>query len=213
LIGFSGSPFTLACYMVEGGPSADFQHVKTMLYRRPDLLRRILDVNARAVTAYLNAQIEAGAQAVMIFDTWGGALGHAEYREFSLAYMQQVLDGLARERDGLRVPNILFTKGGGAWLETIAASGCDAVGIDWTMHLGAARKRVGAHAALQGNLEPAMLLAEAATIRKGVASVLADYGRGSGHVFNLGHGVSRFTPPENIGILVEAVHELSPAYH
>jgi uroporphyrinogen decarboxylase len=213
LIGFSGSPFTLACYMVEGGPSTDFQHVKTMLYRRPDLLRRILDVNARAVTAYLNAQIEAGAQAVMIFDTWGGALGHAEYREFSLAYMQQVLDGLARERDGIRVPNILFTKGGGAWLETIAASGCDAVGIDWTMHLGAARKRVGAHAALQGNLEPAMLLAEAATIRKGVASVLADYGRGSGHVFNLGHGVSRFTPPENIGILVEAVHELSPAYH
>ncbi len=199
--------------MVEGGPSADFQHVKTMLYRRPDLLRRILDVNARAVTAYLNAQIEAGAQAVMIFDTWGGALGHAEYREFSLAYMQQVLDGLARERDGMRVPNILFTKGGGAWLETIAASGCDAVGIDWTVHLGAARERVGAHAALQGNLEPAMLLAEAATIRKGVASVLADYGRGSGHVFNLGHGVSRFTPPENIGILVEAVHELSRAYH
>ena len=125
--------------MVEGGPSADFQHVKTMLYRRPDLLHRILDVNARAVTAYLNAQIEAGAQAVMIFDTWGGALGHAEYREFSLAYMQQVLDGLTRERDGMRVPNILFTKGGGAWLEAIAASGCDAVGIDWTVDLGQRR--------------------------------------------------------------------------
>ena len=213
LIGFAGSPFTLACYMVEGGPSTDFHHIKTMLYRRPDLLRRILDVNARAVTAYLNAQIEAGAQAVMIFDTWGGALGHAEYREYSLAYMQQVLDGLARERDGVRVPNILFTKGGGAWLEAIAASGCDAVGIDWTVHLGSARERVGARAALQGNLEPVVLLAEAETIRAGAASVLSHYGRGSGHIFNLGHGVSRFTPPENVAILVEAVHELSRPYH
>jgi len=213
LIGFAGSPFTLACYMVEGGPSTDFHHVKTMLYRRPDLLRQILDVNARAVTAYLNGQIEAGAQAVMIFDTWGGALGHAEYREFSLAYMQQVLDGLTRERDGIRVPNILFTKGGGAWLEAIAASGCDAVGIDWTVHLGSARGRVGACAALQGNLEPAVLLAEAGTIRKGVASVLSDYGHGSGHIFNLGHGVSRFTPPENVAILVDAVHEQSRSYH
>src|SRR5262245_57364902 len=191
LIGFSGSPFTLACYMVEGGPSAEFHHIKTMLYRRPELLHGILKVNARAVTAYLNAQMESGAQAIMIFDTWGGSLGHAEYREFSLAYMEQVLDGLVREREGMRVPSILFTKGGGAWLEAIAASGCDAVGVDWTVHLGAARERIGAHAALQGNLEPAMLLSEAATIRNGVANVLADFGRGSGHVFNLGHGVSR----------------------
>jgi uroporphyrinogen decarboxylase len=213
LIGFAGSPFTLACYMVEGGPSTDFQHVKTMLYRRPELLRRILDVNARAVTAYLNAQIEAGAQAVMIFDTWGGALGHAEYREFSLAYMQQVLDGLARERGGSRVPNILFTKGGGAWLEAIAASGCDAVGVDWTVHLGSARERVGARVALQGNLEPAVLLADAHAIRDNVASVLSHYGHGGGHVFNLGHGVSRFTPPENVAVVVDAVHENSRQYH
>jgi uroporphyrinogen decarboxylase len=213
LIGFAGSPFTLACYMVEGGPSTDFHHIKTMLYRRPELLRRILDVNARAVTAYLNAQIEAGAQAVMIFDTWGGALGHAEYREFSLDYMRQVLDGLARERDGARVPNILFTKGGGAWLEAIAASGCDAVGVDWTVHLGSARARVGTRVCLQGNLEPAVLLAGTGTIRSGAASVLSDYGAGSGHVFNLGHGVSRFTPPENVATLVEAVHQLSRQYH
>jgi uroporphyrinogen decarboxylase len=213
LIGFAGSPFTLACYMVEGGSSSDFHHLKTMLYRRPDLLRRILDVNARAVTAYLNAQIEAGAQAVMIFDTWGGALGHAEYREFSLAYMQQVLDGLRREHDGARVPNILFTKGGGAWLEAMAASGCDAVGVDWTMDLGQARERVGARVALQGNLEPATLFGEADTIRDGVAAVLAEYGAGSGHVFNLGHGVSRFTPPESVSVLVEAVHGLSASYH
>jgi uroporphyrinogen decarboxylase len=213
LIGFAGSPFTLACYMVEGGPSTDFHYIKTMLYRRPELLRRILDVNARSVTAYLNAQIEAGAQAVMIFDTWGGALGHAEYRDFSLAYMQQVLDGLARERDGTCVPNILFTKGGGAWLEAIAGSGCDAVGIDWTVHLGAARERVGARVSLQGNLEPAVLLAESGTIRDGVASVLSHYGHGSGHVFNLGHGVSRFTPPENVATMVDAVHEFSRPYH
>jgi len=213
LIGFAGSPFTLACYMVEGGPSADFQHIKTMLYRRPELLHRILDVNARAVIAYLNAQIEAGAQAVMIFDTWGGALGHVEYREFSLAYMQQVLGGLTRERDGLRVPSILFTKGGGAWLEAIADSGCDAVGVDWTMHMGKVRERVGERVALQGNLEPALLLAAPEAIRKGAASVLSDYGRGGGHVFNLGHGVSRFTPPENVAVLVEAVHDLSRAYH
>src|SRR5262249_8418685 len=143
LIGFAGSPFTLACYMVEGGSSIDFRHLKTMLYRRPDLLRHILETNTRAVSAYLNAQIQAGAQAVMIFDTWGGTLGHDEYREYSLAYMHRVLDGLQRERDGARVPSILFTKGGGAWLEAMAETGCDAIGIDWTVHLGAARERVG----------------------------------------------------------------------
>ena len=213
LIGFAGSPFTLACYMVEGAASTDFRQIKTMLYRRPDLLRRILEMNARAVTAYLNAQIESGAQAVMIFDTWGGVLAPVEYREFSLAYMEQVLDGLHRERDGERVPNILFTKGGGAWLEAIAASGCDAVGIDWTVDLGTARVRVGTRVALQGNLDPAVLYAEPETIRNGVAGILAQFGRGNGHVFNLGHGVSRFTPPESVGILADAVHQLSRPYH
>ncbi|MCC7484125.1 MAG: uroporphyrinogen decarboxylase [Burkholderiales bacterium] len=213
LIGFAGSPFTLACYMVEGGGSSDFRQLKTMRYRRPDLLHRILDVNARAVTAYLNAQIEAGAQAVMIFDTWGGALAHADYLEFSLAYMRQVLSGLRREHDGARVPNILFTKGGGPWLEAMAGSGCDAVGIDWTVDLGTARTRVGGRVALQGNLDPAALFGDAEAIRGAVAAVLAQYGSGSGHVFNLGHGVSRFTPAESVAELVDSVHELSLAYH
>jgi uroporphyrinogen decarboxylase len=213
LIGFAGSPFTLACYMVEGGASSDFRYIKTMLYQRPELLHRILEVNARAVTAYLNAQIESGAQTVMVFDTWGGTLAPAEYREFSLGYMQQVLDGLIRQRDGERVPNILFTKGGGAWLETMAASGCDAIGIDWTLDLGGARERVGAHVALQGNLDPGVLFGTPDAIRQGTASVLAQYGSGEGHVFNLGHGVSRYTPPEGVALLVAAVHELSRPYH
>ncbi len=213
LIGFAGSPFTLACYMVEGGASSDFRYIKTMLYQRPELLHRILEVNARAVTAYLNAQIESGAQAVMVFDTWGGTLAPAEYREFSLGYMQQVLDGLSRHRDGVRVPNILFTKGGGAWLEAMAESGCDAIGIDWTLDLGGARNRVGAHVALQGNLDPGVLFGNPDAIRERAAKVLAQYGRGVGHVFNLGHGVSRYTPPEGVAVLVRAVHELSPPYH
>jgi len=213
LIGFAGSPFTLACYMVEGGASSDFRYIKTMLYQRPELLHRILEVNARAVTAYLNAQIESGAQTVMVFDTWGGTLAPAEYREFSLGYMQQVLDGLIRQRDGERVPNILFTKGGGAWLETMAASGCDAIGIDWTLDLGGARERVGAHVALQGNLDPGVLFGTPDAIRQCTASVLAQYGSGEGHVFNLGHGVSRYTPPEGVALLVAAVHELSRPYH
>ena len=213
LIGFCGSPYTLACYMVEGSGSADFRTVKTMLYDRPELLHHILQVNCRAATAYLNAQIEAGAQVVMIFDTWGGTLGAAEYREFSLSYMQRVVAGLKREQDGKRVPSILFTKGGGGWLEALAASGCDAVGIDWTVDLGAARERVGHRVSLQGNLDPAVLLAGRQAIRAGVAAVLAAYGKGAGHVFNLGHGVAQFTPPENVAALVEAVHELSPAYH
>ena len=213
LIGFAGSPFTLACYMVEGGASDDFRLIKTMLFDRPELLHRILEVNATAVTAYLNAQIEAGAQAVMLFDTWGGTLAPAEYREFSLAYMRRVLEGLARERDGERVPNILFTKGGGASLEAIAECGCDAVGIDWTQDLGVVRHRLGARVALQGNLDPAALFAKPKEIRKRAARVLAQYGTGGGHVFNLGHGISRFTPPEGVAALVDAVHQLSPAYH
>jgi uroporphyrinogen decarboxylase len=213
LIGFSGSPYTLACYMVEGGASTDFRIIKTMLYDRPDLLHHLLDVNARAVTAYLNAQIEAGAQAVMIFDTWGGSLSAAAYREFSLTYLQRIVAGLTRERDGVRVPSIVFTKGGGLWLEDIAAIGCDAVGLDWTVDIGQARARVGERVALQGNLDPMTLFAQPEHIRTQVARVLASYGRGAGHVFNLGHGVSQFTPPEHVGALVDAVHELSRDYH
>jgi uroporphyrinogen decarboxylase len=213
LIGFSGSPYTLACYMVEGGSSTDFRNIKTLLYDRPDLLHRILDINAQSVIAYLNAQIEAGAQAVMIFDTWGGSLSAAAYREFSLAYLQRIIAGLTREHDGTRVPSIVFTKGGGLWLEAIADIGCDAVGLDWTCDIGQARARVGVKVALQGNLDPMTLFAQPEQIRAQVAKVLASYGPGVGHVFNLGHGVSQFTPPEHVGALVEAVHELSRAYH
>jgi uroporphyrinogen decarboxylase len=213
LIGFSGSPYTLACYMVEGGASTDFRTIKTMLYDRPDLLHHLLEVNARAVTAYLNAQIEAGAQAVMIFDTWGGSLSAAAYSEFSLTYMRRIVAGLTRERDGRRVPSIVFTKGGGLWLEDIAAIGCDALGLDWTCDIGQARARVGSKVALQGNLDPISLFAAPDRIRHEVGQVLASYGEGSGHVFNLGHGVSQFTRPEHVGALVDAVHELSIRYH
>jgi uroporphyrinogen decarboxylase len=184
-----------------------------MLYARPDLLHQILSVNARAVTAYLNAQIEAGAQAVMLFDTWGGSLSDAAYREFSLAYMQQVVSGLVREHDGQRIPCIVFTKGGGAWLEDIAAIGADAVGLDWTVNLGQARARIGGVAALQGNADPSVLFGSPERIRHEVAAVLASYGHGSGHVFNLGHGISQHTDPERLGVLVDAVHDLSRPYH
>ena len=213
LIGFSGSPYTLACYMVEGGASADFRLIKTMMYSRPDLLHQILDTNARAVIAYLNAQIEAGAQAVMIFDTWGGSLSEAAYREYSLAYMQRIVAGLVRERDGETVPSIVFTKGGGAWLEDIAAIGSSAVGLDWTVNIGDARRRIGEQVALQGNLDPGVLHGSPERIRCEVADVLASFGSGAGHVFNLGHGVSQHTNPEHVGVLVDAVHELSRAYH
>ena len=210
LIGFSGSPWTLACYMVEGGASRDFLTVKTMLYQRPDLMHRVLDVNARAVAAYLSSQIEAGAQAIMLFDTWGGALADGAYQAFSLAYMKQVLDALPREHAGARIPTIVFTKGGGLWLEDIADTGVDAIGIDWTVHLGAARRRIGSRCAVQGNLDPAVLFAGASVIRREVAISLERFGIGaSGHVFNLGHGISQFTPPAAVGALVDAVHELS----
>lgn len=209
LIGFAGSPFTLACYMIEGGASEDFRTLKAMLYDRPDLLHHVLAVNAAAVAAYLNAQIEAGAQVVMIFDTWGGVLSHDAYREFSLAYMQRVLEELVRERDGLRVPNIVFTKGGGQWLEEIAAIGCDAVGLDWTTDIGEARQRVGDRVALQGNLDPMVLFAQPERIVEQACAVLDAYGAGSGHVFNLGHGISQFTPPDHVATLVNAVHEHS----
>ncbi len=216
LIGFSGSPWTLACYMVEGGGSDDFRAVKTMLYRRPDLMHRILEVNAAAVAAYLNAQIDAGAQAVMIFDSWGGALADGAFQKFSLAYIQRVLAALKpeREENGVKVPvpSIVFTKGGGLWLEAIAATGCNAVGVDWTQNLGQARARVGDRVAIQGNLDPMVLMASPDQIRAEALKTLESFGppqAGAGHVFNLGHGISQFTPPESVTALVEAVHSYS----
>ena len=211
LIGFAGSPYTLACYMVEGGASDDFRTIKTMLYREPALLHRILEVNAQAVAVYLNAQIEAGAQAVMLFDTWGGNLSHDAYREFSLAYLARVLGEVKSEHDGKRVPRIVFTKGGGLWLESIAGCGCDCVGVDWTVNLADARQRVGERVSLQGNLDPAVLFSTPQVIREQTGKVLASFGPGSGHVFNLGHGISQFTPPKHVSALVDAVHELSRA--
>ncbi|SMF19216.1 uroporphyrinogen decarboxylase [Pseudogulbenkiania subflava] len=213
LIGFSGSPFTLACYMIEGGGSDDFRNVKAMLYSRPELLHHILDINARTVTDYLNAQIDAGAQAVQIFDTWGGALTHAAYKTFSLAYMQKIIAGLKREADGRRVPVIVFTKGGGQWLEDIATIGADAIGLDWTTDIADARRRVGGEVALQGNLDPNVLFASPEGIEKEVSRILSSYGQGSGHVFNLGHGISQFVNPDHAAVLVEAVHRLSVPYH
>jgi uroporphyrinogen decarboxylase len=184
-----------------------------MMYARPDLLHQILSINARAVTAYLNAQIEAGAQVVMLFDTWGGSLSGSAYREYSLTYMQQVVSGLLRTRDGERIPSILFTKGGGLWLEEIAATGADAVGIDWSVDIGAARRRIGATAALQGNLDPAVLFGSAETISREIRAVLDGFGQGEGHIFNLGHGISQFTDPERVGLLIDIVHEQSRRYH
>jgi uroporphyrinogen decarboxylase len=209
LIGFSGSPWTLACYMVEGGGSADFHTIKAMLYGRPDLMRRILEINTQAVASYLNAQIAAGVQAVMIFDTWGGILADGAYQHFSLAYLAQVVAQLRRERAGERVPVITFTKGGGQWLEAIAASGVDAVGLDWMTDIGRAREHVGHTVALQGNLDPAVLFAPPATIRAQARTVLDRFGNHPGHVFNLGHGISQFTPPESVTELIDEVHQYS----
>ncbi len=212
LIGFSGSPYTLACYMVEGQGSSDFRHIKGMMYSRPDLLHKILSVTADSVTSYLNAQIDSGAQAVMIFDTWGGSLSAAAYQEFSLAYMQRILAGLKREKDGQRIPCIVFTKNGGLWLEKIAAIGCDAVGLDWTIDIGEARRRVGDKVALQGNIDPNVLFGSPEVIASEARKVLDSYGSGNtGHVFNLGHGISQYTPPENVTTLVEMVHAHSRA--
>jgi uroporphyrinogen decarboxylase len=209
LIGFSGSPFTLACYMIEGGGSADFRTVKTMLYSRPDLLHHILEVTSTAVTDYLNAQIESGAQAVQIFDTWGGALSHAAYREFSLTYMQRVIGGLKKTHDGERIPSIVFTKGGGQWLEAIADSGCDAIGLDWTTDIGEARQRVGAKVALQGNFDPFALFASPTAVAAEATRILDSFGPDDscgGHVFNLGHGINQHPPPDNVAVLVDTVH-------
>jgi len=213
LIGFSGSPWTLACYMVEGGGSDDYRLVKTLMYSRPDLMHRILDVNAQAVAAYLNAQIDAGAQAVMVFDSWGGVLADGAFQRFSLHYTQQVLRALKREAEGRRVPCIVFTKGGGPWLRAIADSGADVVGLDWTVNLGAARAAVGRQVALQGNLDPNVLFAPPGVVRAEAIAVLDSFGPPQradggwdGHVFNLGHGISQHTPPEHVSALVDAVH-------
>ena len=213
LIGFSGSPWTLATYMVEGGSSKEYARVKGMMYDRPDLMHRLLEKVAEAVTAYLNAQIRAGAQAVQIFDTWGGILTPRDYREFSLRYMARIVEGLMREHEGRRVPVILFTKGGGAWLEDMAATGADALGLDWTIDIGEARARVGESVALQGNMDPCVLYASPERIRREVADILAAYGHGSGHVFNLGHGIHPGVDPEHAAAFIEAVHELSAPYH
>jgi uroporphyrinogen decarboxylase len=213
LIGFSGSPWTLATYMVEGGSSKHFGKVKAMLFDRPDLMHQLLAKLASSVTHYLNAQIAAGAQAVMIFDTWGGTLTQRDYRDASLAYMERIIAGLTREAEGRRIPIIIFTKGGGEWLELMARSGADALGLDWTTDISEARSRVGNQVALQGNMDPSILYASPERIRQEVASILEGYGHGNGHVFNLGHGIHPGINPEHAGAFINAVHELSRPYH
>ncbi|OBU06755.1 uroporphyrinogen decarboxylase [Morganella psychrotolerans] len=213
LIGFSGSPWTLATYMVEGGSSKAFTKIKKMMYAEPQTLHLLLDKLADSVILYLNAQIKAGAQSVMIFDTWGGVLTGRDYLEFSLHYMHKIIDGLIRENDGRRVPVTLFTKGGGQWLEAMAATGCDALGLDWTTDIADARRRVGDKVALQGNMDPSMLYASPVRIEDEVASILAGFGHGEGHVFNLGHGIHQDVEPEHAGAFIDAVHRLSGKYH
>jgi uroporphyrinogen decarboxylase len=213
LIGFSGSPWTLATYMVEGGSSKDHRKSKAMLYENPQAMHLLLDKLAQSVTAYLNGQILAGAQAVQIFDSWGGSLSDAAYQEFSLAYMQKIVNGLIRENDGRKVPVILFTKGGGQWLESMADTAADALGLDWTTPIGEARRRVGHKVALQGNMDPSVLYASPQAIRAEVARILKSYGSGTGHVFNLGHGITPEVDPAHAGAFIEAVHELSAQYH
>ncbi len=213
LIGFSGSPWTLATYMVEGKGGTDFLTIKKMAYARPDLLHHILETTAQTVIQYLNTQITAGAQAVMIFDSWGGALSHDAYIEFSLNYMQKIVAGLIKTNDGRTVPSIVFTKGGALWLEAQAEIGADALGLDWAVDIGQARKRVGDKVALQGNLDPAILLSTPAAIEQQVVHVLRSYGKGHGHVFNLGHGITQWTPPENAAAMLQAVRTHSQQQH
>ena len=213
LIGFAGSPWTIATYMIEGGSSKNFSLAKRMLYGQPDLMHRLLDVLSRSIIDYLNGQIAAGVDTVMIFDSWGGILSQAAYREFSLDYMQRIVQGIKIENQGNATPVILFTKGGGLWIEDIAESGCDAIGVDWTVDIGAARRRAGGKVALQGNLDTAVLYSSPAAIRRQVAEVLAAYGEADGHVFNLGHGIHPDIDPDKVALLVDAVHELSRPYH
>ena len=213
LIGFAGSPWTLATYMVEGGSSKDFAKVKSLAFNEPELMHQLLSKLATSVAAYLTEQIHCGAQAVQIFDTWGGALSHNAYREFSLRYMTEIIDQLPREADGRRVPVIVFTKGGGQWLDAIAGCGADAVGLDWTTDIGAARERVGDRVCLQGNMDPTLLNASPERIRQEVAQILTSFGKGSGHVFNLGHGITPGINPDHVAAMVDAVVALSPDYH
>jgi uroporphyrinogen decarboxylase len=213
LIGFSGSPWTLATYMLEGGSSKTFSKIKKLMYSEPEVVHILLDKLAQSVILYLNAQIAAGAQSVMIFDTWGGVLTPHDYREYSLSYMQQIIDGLTRHADGRPVPVTLFTKNGGLWLEEIAATGCDAVGLDWTIDIRSARARVGDKVALQGNMDPAILLGTPERIRLEVQAILDGYGQGSGHVFNLGHGITPDVDPEKAKVFIEAVQSFSRTYH
>lgn len=213
LIGFSGSPWTLATYMIEGGGSKDFRIAKQFMYNHPEAMHLLLDKLADAVIDYLNAQIDAGAQAVQIFDTWGGILTTSSYLNFSLAYMQKIVANLTKEREGRTVPVILFTKNGGQWLESIAESGTNAVGLDWTIDIGTARKRIGHSCALQGNMDPSILYASPEAIREEVKRILADFGSGNGHVFNLGHGITPEVNPDHVSAFVDSVHEFSEQYH
>ncbi|HAG95479.1 MAG: uroporphyrinogen decarboxylase [Pseudomonadales bacterium] len=213
LIGFSGSPWTLATYMVEGGSSKDFRTIKRMMYAQPEVLHGLLDKLADSVIDYLNQQILAGAQAVQIFDTWGGVLSTQHYQAFSLDYMKKIVAGLIKEHDGRAVPSILFTKNGGQWLELIADAGANAAGLDWTIEIGAARERVGDKLALQGNMDPSVLYASPQAIRAEVARILESFGHGDGHVFNLGHGIALDADPDHAKVFVDAVHELSAQYH
>ena len=209
LIGFSGSPWTLATYMIEGQSSRDFPNIKMMLYKQPESLHQLLDKLALSVIDYLNAQISSGAQAVQIFDTWGGVLSHDAYAEFSLAYMKKIVNGLVRHSEGRDVPVILFTKGGGQWLELLADTGCDGIGLDWTTDIGSARRRVGDRVALQGNMDPAVLRSDQSSIEYQVKSILQSYGTGVGHIFNLGHGITPDIDPNNVKVFVDAVHQYS----
>lgn len=213
LIGFSGSPWTLACYMLEGSGSREFRQIKTLLYQDPKTLHLLLHTLAEAIAQYLSAQIEAGAQVLMIFDTWGGLLTPSAYQSFSLDYMTQIIEGLSREYAQQKIPIIVFTKGGGLWLEKIADSGCDAIGLDWTIGIGEARQRVGTKVALQGNMDPAVLFGSKERIREEVITILRSYGQGTGHVFNLGHGISQYATPEKVKFFIDTVHELSVAFH
>ena len=213
LIGFSGSPWTLATYMVEGGSTKNFSKVKQLMFADPEAMHTLLNVLAESVTQYLNAQIAAGAQSVMIFDTWGGVLSPRDYKAFSLAYMKKIVAGLTREADGRKVPVTLFTKNGGQWLEAMAATGADALGVDWTTDLGDARGRVGGQVALQGNMDPSVLYAKPERIEEEVQTILQSYGSGTGHVFNLGHGIHPEVDPEHAAAFINAIHKYSPAFH
>lgn len=213
LIGFCGSPWTLATYMLEGRSNKSFPMAKTALREQPQFLHALLNILAQSVAQHLNAQITAGVQVVMIFDTWGGMLNTEDYKTFSLHYIQQIISLLACDNKGEQVPLILFTKNGGQWLELLASTGCQAIGVDWQVNMGEARERIQGKVALQGNMNPEIMLRKPEEIEANVAQILAEYGHGSGHIFNLGHGITPDVPPENVAILVDAVHSLSRKYH